>query len=168
MVSLMNNVNVQQILDACANELNQIKAIIDNLGQTSNPVPFLTKYSIIRACGAIEVSYKNIVADYCSWRSKPQVKNYIDSKVRESSRNPSYSNICQLLEEFDSTWNSTFKTNAKALPDITDIQTSLDSLVDARNEFSHGGNPTITIGDIIAHFTNSRKLVELIDAMLIP
>ncbi|MHB1051195.1 MAG: HEPN domain-containing protein [Bacteroidota bacterium] len=163
----MNNADVLQLLDECAADLDKVKSIIDSLGQTSHPVPYLTKYSIIKACGTIEIAYKNLVADYCSKRSKPQIKNYIDNKVRDSSRNPTFSNMCNLLNEFDDAWNDKFKDLVSNHPDKNTIQTSLTSLVDARNEFAHGGNPTVTITDVIKQYCHSRIVIELMDSVLV-
>lgn len=164
----MNNSEIQKLLDDCAAEVDRVRATIDMLGQTSSIVPFLTKYSIVRTCGSIEMAYKSLIADYCSWRSKPQVKTYIDNNVRDSSRNPSYDNICQLLEDFDPAWNQDFKRQSKALANWSDIKLSLASLVEARNDFAHGGNPSITIADVVTHFTNARRLIEVLDSMLVP
>jgi hypothetical protein len=42
--------------------------------------------------------------------------------------------------------------------------TSLQSLVDARNDFSHGGSPTTSIGDVITYYLQSRSVIEMLDA----
>lgn len=98
----MNNPEVQRLLDDCSTELSQVKTLIDNLGVASNNIaPYLTKYSLIRACGTIEQAFKSIVCDFCSRRSKKQVKRFLEQHVRDSSMNPSYSNICKLLKQFD-------------------------------------------------------------------
>lgn len=167
MAKNMNNAAVQQILDECDADLGKVKAIIDNLGQTSLPVPYLTRYSIIKACGTIEAAYKNLLADYCSKRSRQQIKNYINSNVRDSSCNPTFSNMCKLLKEFDHHWNDNFKNLINSHPDKTALQTSLQSLVDARNDFAHGGSPTATITDVIAQYSYCRVVVEIIDGILI-
>jgi RiboL-PSP-HEPN len=167
MVKNMNNTDVQSILDDCTADISKVKTIIDSLGQTSNVVPYLTQYSIIKSCGTIEVAYKSLVADYCSKRAKPQIKNYLDNKVRENSRNPTFSNICSLLNEFDENWNSSFKTLVNTHPDKNNIQTSITSLVDARNDFAHGGSPTVTINDLVNQFSDCRKLIEMMDSVLV-
>lgn len=159
----MNNNYVQTLLDDCKNELDNVKLIIDGLGVASNIVPYLNKYAIIKACGIVEVSYKSLIADYCDRRSKPQVKNFLKKYVRENSKNPSYSNICNLLKEFDDNWNTTFKNSIDSHPNKSRIITSIKSLVDARNEFAHGGNPTLTISDVISYFSDFRIVIEEID-----
>lgn len=159
----MNNTDILRLMDECKDDLDKVKLVIDGLGPTSNIVSYLNKYAIIRACGIIEVSYKSIVADYCDKRSKKQIKKFLKIKVRESSKNPSYSNICALLKEFDDNWNSEFKRAIDNHPDKSRLKTSIESLVDARNEFAHGGNPTSTISDIIGYFSDFRTVIEIID-----
>ena len=162
----MNNTDVQSILDECQADLDQVKTIVDGLGIGSNIVPYLSRYSIIRACGAIETSFKSIIADFCSYRSKKQVKTFIDSRVRGISSNPSYSNICKLLKAFDNDWHSQFKIQIDAHPRKGNLMTSLQSLVDARNDFAHGGHPSLSLSDLITYFADSREVIEVLDRII--
>jgi hypothetical protein len=43
---------------------------------------------------------------------------------------------------------------------------ALTSLVDARNDFAHGGSPTITFGDVQLYFGHARIIVEQIDGIV--
>src|SRR6185436_4080195 len=104
----MNNIEVQRLLDDCTAELTQVELLINTLGATTRIAPYLTMYSLIRACGTIEQAFKSIVADCCSRRGKKQIKLFIEHQVRDSSMNPSYSNICGLLKKFDEDWCKDF------------------------------------------------------------
>src|SRR5687767_2741645 len=106
----MNNNDVQLLLDACDNELNHIDTLITTLGGTNLIVPYMNKYAVIKSCGTIEVSFKTLIADFCNKRSKPQIKKFINKRVRENSANPSYDRIVQMLKEFDDNWANNFKT----------------------------------------------------------
>jgi hypothetical protein len=163
----MNNTDVEQILDRCQHDLDQVKTISDSLGLGNTVVPYLTRYAIIRSCGAIEVSYKTIIADYCSKRAKKQVKFYLTNKVRENSNNPSYDNICRMLSDFDKGWNTKFKEKIKAHINNPSIMTSVQSLVDARNEFAHGGSPGSSINNVIDYFLACRELINILDSIII-
>jgi HEPN superfamily RiboL-PSP-like protein len=46
------------------------------------------------------------------------------------------------------------------------IISSIQSLVDARNDFAHGGNPTITFSDIKHYFGESKLLIETLDNVI--
>lgn len=162
----MNNADVNLHLSQCRNELDHINDSIRALGITSPVSPYLTKYAVIRACGAIEVSFKNIVVDFCSKRSKKQVKRFIYMRVAKGSANPSQDNILNILNQFDEDWKKAYKTNLNADPDKQQLIDSLQSLVDARNDFAHGGNPTLSIADVLAHFDNAKKVIEHIDRVI--
>ncbi len=46
------------------------------------------------------------------------------------------------------------------------IFTSLQSLVDARNDFSHGGNPTISLADVVSYYAHAKRIIEIMDAVV--
>lgn len=163
----MNNGVVQNDLDEGAQELDHLETLIVSLGPGSAITPYLTKYAIIKACGSIEQAYKTLIADYCAHRSKKQVKRFIRVRVRDASSNPSYSNMCKHLRDFDEDWQLTFKSRVGGDGDKTQLLTSLQSLVDARNDFAHGGNPAASIGDIRDYFEHSRRLVEYMDSVVV-
>jgi hypothetical protein len=162
----MNNSDVQRLIDSCQADIDQVNKIIIGLGLSSNIVPYLTRYAIIRACGTIETAFKSIIADYCSYRSKKQVKAFLDSQVRENSANPTYDNICKLLKYFDTDWNNDFKNQINAHPRKYHMKTSLQSLVNVRNQFAHGGNPTISISDLIQYFLDSKDVIKILDRVV--
>lgn len=163
----MNNRDVEESLDACAAELQSVRGIIVGLGITSNVVPYLTHYAIVRACGTIETSFKSLIADYCSFRSKKQVKRFIEKRIKEGSANPSMDNINKFLNEFDVGWKQNFKSALALHVDKSHLETSLKSLVDARNDFAHGGNPTASINDVLQYFDHSRKIIEMMDSVIV-
>lgn len=163
----MNNTDVDLLLNQCRAELIHVRDSISTLGITSAVTPYLTKYAVIRACGSIEVSFKSLIADFCTKRSKKQVKRYIATKVTRGSANPSHKNILDTLNQFDEDWKKNFKNNLKADADKALLLNSLQSLVDARNEFAHGGSPTVTINDVIVHFDHARRIVEHVDNIIV-
>jgi len=160
----MNNADVETALNDCQQDLLRVKAIIDSLGIGSNIVPYLNSYAVIKACGTMEVAFKAIVTDYCSHRSKKQVKKFLTNKIRDSSINPSYSNIIRTLSDFDDNWKERFKNDVNAHVQKNALLTSMQSLVDARNSFAHGGNHNLSINDIISYYSNFRTAIELLDA----
>jgi hypothetical protein len=162
----MNNPDVAQILSGCDAELVHVQAIILNLGITSAVVPYLTKYAVVRAFGSIETSFKAVIADYCSHRSKKQVKRFIDRRIRDGSANPTITNIHKFLLDFDKNWHAGFKSQLDAEPNKSALTTSLQSLVDARNDFAHGGNPTTSLTDVVQYFGHAKRIIEIMDAVV--
>jgi len=162
----MNNASVNSLLLGCANELAAIETLVDGLGIGSSIVPYLSRYGVIKACGTIEQAFKSIVADKCSFRGKPQVKRFLRRKIRESSTNPSYSAICSVLHDFDENWKNDFKKAIDSDSRGVALKTSLQSLVDARNEFAHGGSPHVSIADVIQYYSDARLVIEKLDAIV--
>jgi RiboL-PSP-HEPN len=163
----MNNSDVDLLLTQCRSELTHVQGSINTLGVTSPISPYLTKYAVIRACGTVEVSFKALIADFCTRRSKKQVKRYIALKITRSSANPSHNKIVEMLAQFDEDWKDLFKSNLNADPGKAQLLVSLQSLVDARNDFAHGGNPTLSINDVIMHFDHARKVLEHVDLVVV-
>lgn len=163
----MNNPDVEKSLLDCEDDLNRVKNIIDSMGIMSNVVPYLNKYAIIRACGAIEVGFKTIIADCCSNGSNLQVRKFINAKVRENSMNPRYSLMLKLAEEFDEVWAKSFKSKVNAHIKKDEILSSLESLVDCRNEFAHGGNPNPSVYDVIKYFNDAKIFIAILDEVVV-
>lgn len=159
----MNNAQVQHQLDDCGDDLVQVATIVTGLGLGSSIVPYLTKYAVIRACGAIEQAFKTVIADHCSKRSKKQVKQFLTRKIRDCSANPSFDNLCRFLKDFDDGWNSDFKAKLNSEPNKSQLKDSLQSLVDARNDFAHGGDPSASLRNITQYFADSRRMIEIMD-----
>jgi hypothetical protein len=159
----MKNTVVDQFLNDCEEELNQLEASMTLLGHTSPLGMFLTRYAIIKACGTIERAFKSLVADFAEDKQSQQVKNYLRSRIRESSMNPNENNITQLLKSFDESWAVEFSAKLKILPEQNRKKQSLKSLVEARNSFAHGGNPTTTITQVKVYFCDCRDIMNVID-----
>jgi len=112
------------------------------------------------------MSFKTIIADFCSHRSKKQIKRFLTKKVREGSANPSFDNICKFLRDFDEDWKKTFKAQIDQEPNKANLLTSLQSLVDARNNFAHGGNPSASINDVLAYFNHASRIIAIMDSVV--
>jgi hypothetical protein len=162
----MNNNDVDLLLVNCDAELNHINTLIISLGGTNLIVPYLNKYAVIKSCGTIEIAFKTLIADFCNKRSKQQVKNFINAKIRENSANPAYSRIISILKDFDPIWVVNFKSQMQAHGNYKNILTSIQSLVDARNDFSHGGNPTISFGDVQNYYNEAKAIILTLDNVI--
>ncbi|WP_421260789.1 HEPN domain-containing protein [Aeromonas jandaei] len=165
MSSIMTNNEVQVILSDCHQELESIKALLTGLGAAANPTPYIKKYAVIRASGSIETAFKKIIADRIDSESNIQVKNFIKRKIRDSSCNPKLSQIENMLTEFDSRWRNRFDEQI-SLDDKPRLKGSLTVLVDARNDFAHGGNPDLDIDNTIQHFLDGVRVITILDAVL--
>lgn len=161
----MNNREVMKILNVCDEELSSISALLVGIGDEAKPAPYVKKYAVIRATGTIEIGFKKIIADKVDEGSHIQIKNFINRKIRNSSNNPKMGIIENMLHEFDSRWGEKFN-ELLAFEDRPQLKSSLTELVDARNEFAHGGNPDVNIKDTIKYFTDGKKILKILDTVV--
>lgn len=165
-LNIVNSAAKTSIL-SCLQELERIEGIIDLLGGTSNPVPFLTRYSIIKACGTIEYSFKTIISDHRYTEHSEQVQRFIDEKFRNSSMNPNYNNICKALGSFDEEWSKKFKSKVNGDVDKERLQDSLKSLNTARNDFAHGKSPTTSFKNVYDYFIDCIVIMEMMESSIL-
>lgn len=159
----MNNLEVEKILKDCKDELDGLEKIRNALGSMQPVMRVINLYALIKVCGTLEMAYKMIIADHCDTGQNEQVKKFISNKVRDSSKNPSYASMCQLLNDFDLSWKKEFKKRIKTHPNSERLFDSLESLNEARNEFAHGGSPSISFNYINSYFSDGRIFIEILD-----
>lgn len=162
----MNNQGVEQMLNDAVVEFDAIDVQINQIGIMSPMRKYLTHYSLIKACGVIEYSFKSIVADYHNGCAK-QLQTYIDKTVRDSSMNPSLDNIRGLLRKFDDNWTDQFNNSLKRHPNNSRLTSSLNSLNTNRNTFAHGGNCNVSFGDIKRYFADAVEIIRCLDAVVV-
>jgi hypothetical protein len=166
MVRLMNNSSAESLLRDTYNELRFIERLVNKQGKTHSTTPFLNKYAIIKACGTIEVSFKAIISDYFTDHEYPQAANFVNKRVRDSSMNPDFGKILELLMNFDVTWGNDFKTGVNSLRDSTNVKKGLEDLKIARNNFSHGGNPGMEVRNVIRNYLHGVRIINVLDSVV--
>lgn len=163
----MNNQAIEQLLNDTTAEFSVIETLVQQMGGPMAPIcKYLTHYSLMRACGVIEYSYKAIIADFHSGCSQ-QLQTYIDKTIRESSKNPSLDNIRKMLKCFDDNWTTQFNASLNAHADKNRLTTSLDSLNTNRNTFAHGQNCNVSFADVKAYFNDSAEIIKMVDAVVV-
>lgn len=157
----------ETLLNGCRSDFKDIDQIIKIIGKASNGTPFLTRYALIKSYGTIERCYKNIIADFCEPGSSRQMKTFFDKNFRTKPAKLEYDKIIFSLKFFDKTWKSSFvKEMGKFTKNKEKIRSSVGSLVAARHEFAHGGNPTITYRDIKNYFRDAEKMIRCLNRII--
>ena len=147
------NGNYERLLQDCAIELNSIQQWIVNHNLDSN-VRFLTSYSVIKACGTIEIVLKQIIYDYLASGANDEAKTFLSKSIIDASFNPSPGQIYKLLERINVRWKCIAGTNQKG---------QLKSLVELRNSFAHGTVITASINDIKNYYNAGMWILEKLD-----
>ncbi len=154
--------NNQLAINDCLNDLNSVNSYIQ-----ANPLDsmcqYLISYSVIRACGTIEIITKNILYDYLSCGAKNETMIYLEKQILDSSWNPSTGRIKSFIEKLNQTWANQFQTAVNG----TREQTSLNSLVNLRNQFAHGQPITSSINDVINYFNDGCIIMNHLDSIIV-
>jgi len=163
----MINQSVKEKLKDCMTELIDIKNKLANSSLHFNTVTkYLTNYSVIKACGSIEFSFKCLIADFFGENQSEYVNNFLSIRIRDSSANPEMSAIHRLINSFDKDLNEKFKGKLKEEPNKERLIQSLNSLRTERNSLAHGRSITISLINVLNYFKDSKRIIEILDESL--
>ncbi|MCM1041285.1 MAG: HEPN domain-containing protein [Bacteroides sp.] len=161
----MKNSIANQAINDCNDELVKIQGQIEQLGSTNIISGFLTRYSLIKVCGTMEVCYKTIIADFYE-NSAPLLGAFISYHLRDSSMNAKYENICKALCMFDRHKEKLFKEKISILPEKDKVMQALSDLNSSRNTFAHRGLFSMSFNDLYDKFKDGVRILEVLDSIL--
>lgn len=157
---------LQEILDRCSEEMNDIESRIQCLPPTDRGKSYLTQYALIKASGTAEYVYRSIVADHFSHLANSRIDTFLDSTIRQGSMSATYDNMCKLLAKFDQKWSENFKTMVQSRSDNKKLIDASKSLVNNRHLFAHGKSPTATFLEIRQYFDGVKELIKILDTVV--
>lgn len=126
----------------------------------------LIRYAVVVCTGAIEQSFKTIIADHVANGATPEVMHFIDLKVRENSCNPWKDKMAEMLKQFCDQWKSNFNTTLAGMMSYNQDVQALKSLVTARNQIAHGKSVSCTFLDVVSYYLSARRIVKPIEFAL--
>ena len=145
----------------CDQELAKIEARI-NEDKFDSLNSCLISYAVMKACGVLEVVYKNMIADTVSIGATSEAKNYLDRQIRDNASNPNVGNMLRLLESLSNQWRIRFDDQTKG----TIEKGSLGSLVGLRNDFAHGRTVTASIKNVRQYFRDGQTILKWLEDIL--
>ncbi len=163
---MINNPTARTAIDDCNAELSRIAGIINGVGSTSPLSGYLTKYSLIRISGTLEICYKTIIADYYE-NIAPQLGQFIGFHLRDASMNPTYDNICKAIKRFDDNRHQNFRSAVDALANKESLKEAFSVLNRERNNVAHGINSTLSFNDMKNRFTEAFQIIEVLDSIMV-
>lgn len=163
---MINNINAKSAIDDCNADLARITGIINGVGSTSPLSGYLTRYSLIRICGTLEICYKTIIADYYESIS-PQLGQFIGYHLRDASMNPTYDNICKAIKSFDDNKQKCFKSAVAALANAESLKDAFSVLNRERNNVAHGINSILSFNDMKNRFSEAIQIMEVLDSIMV-
>lgn len=157
---------LQDMLDLCLLELDDIEERINNLPILDKARQYLTNYALIKSSGTAEFVYRSIIADYFSKLSDSKIDTYLDNSIRKGSMSATYDNMKKLLGKFDDNWQKDFKNAVQSRSDKNKLIDASTSLVNNRHSFAHGKPPTATFLDIKQYYADVVQLIEILDSIV--
>ena len=163
---------LQQMLNDCNAELNDIDAKIKALAALDKTKQYLTNYALMKVCGTVEFVYRSIIADFFAKLACSQIDNYLEQTVRSNSRGAKYETMRSLLGKFDGNWSENFKDlvllhiDANGNKDGQKLISSSNSLVTNRNLFAHGKTPTASFASIVSYYMDVVILINILDSVV--
>ena len=156
------NDEINKIIDDCKSDLDKIEKWIQNNPLDTN-TKYLVDYSIIRACGTIEVIFKRIVFDFLSKPAREETRYYLGKQIIESSCNPNTGNMLRMLEQIDTERRNKFDELIKGSND----KGSLTSLVNLRNTIAHGKTWNASINYVKKYFDAGLRILNNLESLML-
>ena len=153
-----NNVT---LINDCTKELNDIKKFI-NSNPFNSMVRHLVSYSVIKSCGTIEIVFKDMLYTHLIQNANSEAISYFSKNIKGSSTNPKTGKISSILEQVNVQWKTSFEKKIVGSKD----KTSLNSLVDLRNQLAHGNAISCSINDVINQFNSGYKILKILDSII--
>jgi hypothetical protein len=111
------------------------------------------KYLVIRICGLVEQVVLEVVQTHTSSRSTPQISNHVAWRMG-MFQNPNIEKLLQLAGSFDKSWRAQLDT------EFTEPErVALGSITTQRNRIAHGGDSTISLGQVQQYYAEVLSLM---------
>ena len=160
----MNNEYKKRIFNT-KNELASIKKWI-HTGKNvyDDNTRYLVEYSIMVACGTLEYVYKHMIYDCLASGTNEEATTFLAKMVVDNSSNPSTGNIEKVLESCSDCWKNKFISQIKE----NNIKSDVNSLVQLRNNFSHGlrNKSSASIETVCKYFSSGEKMITILARIL--
>ena len=112
------------------------------------------KYLVVRVSGLIEDTITTIVLMYVEQTANPHTAQHVQWRMK-LFQNPTLERITQLVGSFRPIWRTQF------LAELTDPEReALHSVHDRRNEVAHGGQSSISLGQVDRYYTDIKTMLD--------
>lgn len=112
------------------------------------------KYLVIRICGLVEQVVLEVIQSHASSRSSPGITGHVVWRMG-MFQNPNIEKLLQLAGSFDKNWRSRLDA------EFTEPErVALGSITAQRNRIAHGGDSTISLGQVRQYYTEVLSLLE--------
>jgi hypothetical protein len=121
---------------------------------------YLAKYLVVYISGLYEECIECILNERISSLGSKELDKFAERKIEETFRNPDIPKLAGLLGLFDDKW----KEKINNLPMKT--KEAFNFMSRNKNLIAHGSPCTITIGDVVTNFRQSKKVIRTVDIVV--
>lgn len=124
------------------------------------------KYLCVLVSGFIEESLRVLLEEYTRTRATPVIQNFVSGEIKDIT-NCKVSKIVSVLQRFNPTWETDFLNGIQASSRfVNEIKDSVDSVISNRHQIAHGRNIGLHYATIYTYYSNVKKAVETLDAVI--
>lgn len=148
-----------QMIEDTRGELESIRKWINDKNKFDSKTRYLISYAVVKASGTVEVIFKNMIYNYLIVGANEKAKGYLEKAIIDSSCNPNTGNMSNMLQNISPEWRTLFDQQVKQSGE----KDKLNSLVQLRNDFAHGGSILVSIETVIKYFDSAVKILNILD-----
>lgn len=121
-----------------------------------------SKYLCVLVSGFLENSLRNLMFDYTSRKSHPNIANFVGSQIKGIT-NPNEEKIKQLLGSFSKDWLDLFEQSISG-----EHKDAMDSIVANRHLIVHGHSVGITYVRVNDYYKKIKDVIKIIYHICFP
>ncbi|WP_286760608.1 HEPN domain-containing protein [Salegentibacter sp. UBA1130] len=145
------------------NQISSLDALFDTAENLTDEEiqGHFAKYLCVKTSGLFESFIKSQIGDFADSTSAQPIAKHVKAKNKNFT-NIDYRKLDGFLNSFSPDWWQKFE--GKLTPDL---KSSLNSVISNRNNIAHGNPDSITFGNMKTHYSNMKKIIELLDSIII-
>jgi hypothetical protein len=148
---------------ALARQLSRLRQLIDRTGLATQEVELQGhwgKYLCVVAAGFLENGLQIIYSDFAARSASVHVARYVSERLAGVS-NPNAQRFIDVAGAFNPGWREELEEYLNA--DAPSRKDALDSIMNNRNQISHGGNVGISVHRVRDYLNRCVEVLEFIE-----
>ena len=113
------------------------------------------RYLCVQVSGFLEQSVVELVLEHVRRNSSLTVQRHVETRLRRRFANAKSQTLIDLMNTFDPAWGTDL-TNFL----VDEYKDAVDSVVDLRNQISHGGSVGVTMTRVQSYYVRINKVVD--------
>ena len=146
-----------------AGQLSRLRQLIDRTGKATRDIELQAhwaRYLCVVAAGFLENGLQTIYSDFAGQSASVPVARYVSARLSRVS-NPNAQRFVDVAGAFNPRWREELEEYLNA--DTPSRKDALDSIMNNRNQISHGGTTGITVHRVRDYLNRSVEVLEFIE-----